>query len=202
MIAAPVPATFLARTLSHELSFTLKQPLLRGAGARIDTAPLRIARVEEEIAVLALKQTVIDIVFSVVRSYRDVMQAERRVDIRVRSLARARELLTVNELLVQTGRMAERDIVQTKADIAGREIQSIAARNALDATRLALTDILDVAGRPEIRLADTLADIRDAKPPQSGSTQRWKRRPEPAGFLVRSSESGTRELGWRSRKTP
>ena len=60
--------------------------------------------------------------------------------------------------------MAERDIVQTRADIAGREIQSIAARNALDAARLTLIDILDVAGRPEIRLADTLADIRDAKP--------------------------------------
>ena len=73
---------------SHELTFTFKQPLLHGAGARIETAPLQIARVEEEIAVLALKQAVIDVVSSVVRSYRDVMQAERRVDIRARSLAR------------------------------------------------------------------------------------------------------------------
>ena len=62
------------------------------------------------------------------------MRAERRAAIRAASLERARDLLAVSELLVGTDRMAERDIVQTKADIASRELRLIAARNDLDAT--------------------------------------------------------------------
>ena len=149
---------------SGELAFTFSQPLLRGAGAGVDTASVRIARVAEEINMLALAQTVMDIVSSVARSYRSYLQAERRVEIRTRSLDRARELLEVNELLVQTGRMAERDIVQTRADIASRELQLIAARSRLDAARLALTDILDVDSRTGIALADALGDVPELDP--------------------------------------
>lgn len=153
---------------SNQLAFTFKQPLLRGAGSEIDTAPVRIARVGERIDVLAFEQTVADVISSVVGRYRDLMQAERRVEIRTRSLDRARELLEVNRLLVRTGRMAERDIVQTRADIASREIQLVSARNSLDKARLALIDVLDVDSRTEIRLADTLADVRGAEPLPAG----------------------------------
>ena len=145
-----------------ELAF--RQPLLRGAGTEIDTAPVRIARVEERIAVLALGQAVTDVVSATIGRYRDYMRAEHRVAIRAGSLERARELLAVNELLVGTGRMAERDIVQTRADIASRELRLIAARNDLDAARLALTDILDVDSGTEIRLADTLTDTGNPVP--------------------------------------
>ena len=149
---------------SQELAFSFKQPLLRGAGVGYNTAPVRIARLTQRINVLALRQTVIDVVSSVIRSYRDYMRAERRVEIRAKSLQRARDLLAVNELLVRSGRMAERDIVQTKADIAGRELELIAARNGLDGARLSLTDILDIDSRTPIRLTDTLGGILAGEP--------------------------------------
>ena len=82
------------------------------AGMRVATAPVAIARLAEQINVLALKATVIDVVSSVAKRYRDYMQAERRVDIRTRSLERARALREVNELLVRTGRMAERKLAR------------------------------------------------------------------------------------------
>ena len=149
---------------ANALTFTFTQPLLRGAGTRVATAPVRIARLSEEIHVLALKSTVIDVVSLVARRYRDYLQAERRVDIRTRSLERARDLREVNELLVRTGRMAERDIVQTEAVIAERELRLIAARGALDAARLALTDILDVDSRTPIRLTGRLSAGLDPAP--------------------------------------
>ncbi|MCY4641494.1 MAG: TolC family protein, partial [Gammaproteobacteria bacterium] len=102
---------------ANELRFNFTQPLLRGAGIGVNTASVRIARMIEEINLLALRQTIIDVVFRVTQRYRDYLQAGHRVDIRTQSLQRARDLLAVNELLVRTGRMAERDIVQTKADI-------------------------------------------------------------------------------------
>ena len=145
----------------NEVEFTFRQPLLRGAGVGVNTASVRTARLAEEISVLVFKQAIIDIVSEVVRSYRGYMQAERRVDIRAKSLDRARELLAVNELLVETGRMAERDILQTKADIARRELRLIGARNRLDAARLTLIDILDIDSRTRLRLTETL-DVGDS----------------------------------------
>ena len=147
---------------SSTLTFT--QPLLRGAGAEIDTAPVRTARVEERRAVLALRQAITGVVSNTIGRYRDYMREERRAAIRAGSLERARDLLAVSELLVGTGRMAARDIVQTRADIAGRELSLVAARNMLDAARLALADILDVDSGAAIGLADTLAEAGDPAP--------------------------------------
>jgi len=138
------------------LTFAFAQPLLRGAGARVDTASLQIARLAEAANVLALRQTTASIVSDVIVRYRSYIQAERRVGIRVKSLERARAQLAVNETLVETGRMAARDIVQTQADIAGRELDLTAAENGLDAARLTLADILDVDSRTRFRLADSL----------------------------------------------
>lgn len=181
---------------SSEVAVTFRQPLLRGAGVGVDTAPVRTARVAEEINVLALGQTVTDIVSSVVRSYRSYMQAERRVEIRTRSLERARQLLAVNELLVRTGRMAERDIVQTRADIASRELQLIAAHSGLDAARLALADILDVDSRTGIRLAVALGDLPDIDPgrtdPVRGVETALRHRPDYRRALLRIENAKTR----------
>lgn len=145
----------------NEVEFSFRQPLLRGAGVGVNTASVRTARLAEEINVLVLKQAIVHIVSQVLRSYRGYMQAERRAEIRAKSLDRARELLAVNRLLVETGRMAERDIVQTKADIARRELRLIGARNRLDAARLTLIDILDIDSRTRLRLTETL-DVGDS----------------------------------------
>ena len=149
---------------SSEVRFTFRQPLLRGAGIGVNRAPVDIARVVEDINVLALRQTVIGVVTSVIGRYLALMQAEHRVEIRVESLRRARDLLAVNEELVRAGRMARRDVVQTEADIARRELELIAARNGLEAARLALADILDIDGGTRLRPADTLADILEPEP--------------------------------------
>lgn len=151
---------------STELVFKFTQPLLRGSGIGVNTASVRIAQAVEKSNVLTLKQAIIDVVTSVINTYRDYMQAEHRTEIRHQSLQRAQGLLEVNELLVRSGRMAERDVVQTKADIAGRELQLVAARNRLDATRLALTDILDIDSRTRVRLTDTLSEGLPGKPGQ------------------------------------
>ena len=141
---------------ANELEFTFEQPLLRGAGVEVNTAAIKISRHADAVNILALRQTVTDVISSVIRRYRAYGRAARRVDIRSKSLERARELLAVNKLLVRTGRMAERDIVQAQADIGGRELQLIAARSRLDAARLALVEILGIDSRTRLRLTDTL----------------------------------------------
>ena len=178
------------------LTFTFTQPLLRGAGMRVNTAPVRVARLGEKIGVLALRQTVIDIASSVVTRYRDYVQAERRVDIRAGSLRRARDLREVNELLVRTGRMAERDIVQADALIAGRELRLIEARGRLDAARLALTGVLDIDSRTRIRPTGTLGGSPDPEPthtdPARSIETALRRRPDYLAAVLRITNAQSR----------
>lgn len=186
---------------SNELRFTFRQPLLRGAGIGINKAPVDIARLTEEINVLGLRQTIIDTVSSVIGRYLAYMQAERRVEIRLESLRRARDLLAVNEELVRTGRMARRDIVQAEADIARHELELIATRNGLDAARLALTDILDIDEGTRIRLTDTLAGVLDPEPARTDVADSigtaLRNRPDYLGALlgVRNAETRVRVAG-------
>ena len=122
------------------LRFT--QPLLRGAGIAVGTADVARARRAERIGFLAFKSTVIDVVTRTVYAYRAVTSAMQTVDVAERSLRRAHELLAVNRILIETGRMAEQDVVQTEASVAERELSLTVARDALSDARLALSDLL------------------------------------------------------------
>ncbi len=137
-----------------ELAFI--QPLLRGAGFGTARASLRTARISEEINVLSFEASVVSLMSSALRAFRSYAQAERRDEIAARSLQRAQELLSVNKLLVQAGRMAERDVIQTEADIARRELDVISAAGGLDNARLSLIDLLDLDARTRFRVAGGL----------------------------------------------
>jgi len=137
-------------------SFNFVQPLLKGGGTAVATANLRNSRRQEEINVLAFRATIINIVNAAISAYRSFIQAKRQVEISDRSLQRAREQLAVNQLLIQTGRMAERDAVQTEADIANRELSLTEAQNSLDNTRLGLINVLDIDSRTQIEPTETL----------------------------------------------
>ena len=133
------------------LKFSFIQPLLRGGGVAVGTADLENARRREESNILAFKSVVMRLVTEVVESYWRLVTVARRLDISARSLQRARELLAVNRLLIRTGRMAERDIIQTEANVAERELALTEARNTLDAARLGLLTILDIDSRTRIQ---------------------------------------------------
>ena len=141
------------KTLST-IGFT--QPLLKGGGVTVNTASLKTARLQEEVNILALRAAVSNTVDSVIAAYRSLIQAERRLDIHTRSLQRARDLLATNQVLIQAGRMAERDIIQSEADVANRELSLIEARDDLDAAQLALLGILDIDSRARVQPTEEL----------------------------------------------
>ena len=132
------------------------QPLLKGSGVAVGTADIVTARRTERIGLLAFKSAVIGLVTRAVYAYRAVIQSMREVEIRKRSLQRARDLLAVNRILIETGRMAEQEIVQTEADVAERELSLTEARDSLNDARVALIDILDIDSRTRIRPTEAL----------------------------------------------
>jgi len=138
------------------VTFEFTQPLLKGAGTAVGTADVVTARRTERIGFLAFKAAVIEVVTRTIFAYRNVVRSTRAVDIAERSLERARDLLAVNRILIEAGRMAEQDIIQTEANVAERELSLIEARGGLDDARLALIDILDVDSRTRILARQTM----------------------------------------------
>ena len=133
------------------LKFSFTQPLLRGGGIAVGTADLENARRREEGSILAFQSVVMRLVTEVVRSYWNLVTVARRLEISTHSLQRAEELLEVNRILIRTGRMAERDLIQTEANVAERELAVTEARNSLEAARLGLLSILNIGSRTQIQ---------------------------------------------------
>ena len=131
-------------TYSMSWNISARQPLLKGGGIDVNTVSIRTAHISEQINILNLKSIIIDTITSAINSYRAFVQARKALEITKNSLKRARELMEVNKALIEAGRMAKVEIVQTQADIASKEFGLTQAENAADAARLSLLKILDI----------------------------------------------------------
>lgn len=141
---------------SQFITLEFAQPLLKGGGTAVGSADLVTARRMEQIGFLSFKSAIIEIVTQTIYAYRNLIRSMRAVEISERSLQRARDLLAVNRVLIDTGRMAEHEIIQSEANIAERELNLIETRDALNDSRLALIDILEIDSRTRIRPTETL----------------------------------------------
>lgn len=146
---------------SYEASgISLTQPLLRGGGLAVNMAPIRIARLQEEINRLQLEATVSGTVTTVITSYRNLVQAQEQVRLAEASLERTRDLLMTNRALIDAGRMAETDIVQTESGVANQEVALLQARQQLTSAQLALLQLLALASRTNVVAVDDMHAAR------------------------------------------
>ena len=132
------------------------QPLLKGGGVAVNMASLKNARNAEKSNVLALRSAITSTINAVIRSYRGFVQSQRGLEISEGSLQRAQAQREVNKLLIESGRMAEQDLVQNETSVAGRELSLTEARNRLDAARLSLIEVLDIESHVSLELTDAL----------------------------------------------
>jgi len=131
-------------TWRQNLQISFNQPLFRGAGSDVNRASVETARLTEQINVLALKSTLIDTITDVILSYRNLLQAQEQLKIERLSLDSAQQILEINRVLIEAGRLAPVEIVQSETAVANRQVSLVAAENNLESTRLALIQILDI----------------------------------------------------------
>lgn len=141
---------------SDGLRLTLTQPLLRGAGKDVATAPLRQAQVTEQANLLNLKANVSQTLYDIISAYRALLKAQNQVTLDKAALERAIGLLKMNKQLISAGRVAEFDVVQIEADIATQELAVNEANNQLDASRLMLLKLLALDLSTPVRASDSL----------------------------------------------
>lgn len=136
------------------VSLTFRQPLLRNAGGVIERADVDMARLQEQINVLGLRLTLSDTITNTIVAYRDVVQAQEQVKIQESALENAKRLLERDQALVEAGRTARVNLIQSEAQVASFEVDLVAARNNLEQNRLALVNILDIAPETPIIATD------------------------------------------------
>lgn len=145
---------------SDGLGLTLTQPLLKGAGETVATAPLRLARLTEQVNQLNVKASVSQTLYEIIAAYRGLLRAQNQVTLATRSLERAVALLAVNKQLIAAGRVAQFDVVQIEADIASQELAVEEAKNQLEVSRLLMLKLLALDLSTPVRASDSLQVTR------------------------------------------
>jgi outer membrane protein TolC len=127
---------------NFKLSFT--QPLLKGSGVKINQVPVEIAKLNEDGYIEALKLTLINQITDAIKAYRNLLQAQEQLKIQEESLRKAKDILEINLALIQAGRIARVDRVQSDAEVANQELSLLGAENGLESARLTLVNLLNI----------------------------------------------------------
>jgi outer membrane protein len=118
-----------ASPFSKSMDLTITQPLLRGAGRRVNTASVKNARLGERKNILNLQQTQIDKLTDTVIAYRTLIKNQEAVRIQELALESKRRQLEGIQSLVSAGRKPRSELIQTEKSIADTERSLILARN-------------------------------------------------------------------------
>lgn len=124
------------------LFFNVTQPILRGFGKDVTTAPLRIAEADRLTSDHALTQQVMDIVLAVEEAYWDLVFAIKDLEVQRASLKSAEDLYENNKKQVEVGTMAPLEIVVAEAEVANRKERIIRAEALVRITEDRLRNII------------------------------------------------------------
>ena len=117
--------------VDSELSFSLRQPLLRGAGTDVNLAGVRVARNNVALSEWDVKQRVMEVITDVIETYNDLHFAHENLAVARRNKALAGQLLRDNIKRVEVGVRTPLDVTTAQAEVAAREEAVITAQRAV-----------------------------------------------------------------------
>ena len=141
----------------------ISQPLLKDGGWAYNTASIKETRIREEDAVRFLRDRVIATVSDVITAYRDLLRVYQDLKVQRASLEQAREQMEITRLLIETGRRAANEILQSEANVARQELARENARTSLDDAQLRLLELLNI-GRDITIVPTEIVEYRTVEP--------------------------------------
>ena len=185
-----------------QADLVLRQPLLEGRGKEIATAGVAQARLRDEMAELGLERARSATVRQVLARFRTHTRAKLELGAREESLERSKELLALNRILVESGQMAARDVVQAQSGVARQELALVSAEYQGTQTRSALLELLDLNTDEDIRIEFEL-DLEGFEPKRENAKVEdvvhaaLRARPE---YTIAESRVEAARLAYRSAK--
>ena len=116
---------------TSDMTFSLNQPLLRGAGADANLADVRIARNNVTISDWGVRNQVMNVITQVNNVYNELQFTHENLDVARRSQELARQLLRDNIKRVEIGVKTPLDVTTAQAEVAAREAALITATRAV-----------------------------------------------------------------------
>ncbi|MCW7754295.1 TolC family protein [Desulfobotulus sp. H1] len=127
-------------------SVGFRQPLLKDGGLDYNTAPLRRAAMQEENNIRSLRDTLISTISGVIQDYRTLLSFYQDMEVQEDALTKAREQLEVTRTMIETGRRAPNEILQSEANLTRQELAFEEAKAQMDDAHLALLQRLEISG--------------------------------------------------------
>jgi outer membrane protein len=116
---------------SSDLSLSISQPLLRGAGNRANTHAIRIAKYERQITDARTKLEIVRVIAAVDRVYWRLYAARQELEVRKKQYDLAKALNEQAQRFVRAGDKAQVEIIRTEAGVAQQLEAIIIAENNL-----------------------------------------------------------------------
>jgi outer membrane protein TolC len=121
-----VPASeWVNPAYTSDVSLSLTQPLLQGAGIDYNLAAIRRAKLGAKIADLNFKSTVLTVIFNVETAYFNLIFAREQYKVQEDSLRLAQDLYDENVVKRQTGVLTDLDVLQAQVGVATARSQLI-----------------------------------------------------------------------------
>lgn len=145
-----------------DLLLSISQPLLRNAGRRTATHPIRIAALNSQITLAQTKLSVIRTLAAADRAYWDLYAAGKTLEVRQREYELAQEQLTRAERRLEAGDVANVEVIRARSGVADRLEAIIVADTARKRAERSLKRLINhpdlPVGGPQIVLPATSPD--------------------------------------------
>ena len=147
---------------SSSLVFEARQPLLRGAGTRVNLAPLRIAQLRAEQSLWEVKQATLAQVRSVEEAYWDLQAALVTVDVMERVLPLVTEVVRIERYRAQSERSTLADVARASIQSDQFQQQRLLARNSVVEKELRLRNLMGMEVVDGVRLVPVDLPTRES----------------------------------------
>jgi hypothetical protein len=131
-------------TYVGELEFSLRQPLLRGAGPEVTTAPLKIVQIKAEQSGWDLKYALMDSVRSIAEAYWQLYAARVALQSLDDVIPLLEEVVQLQEKAYRTQWVIYADVAKAHAQLHDYRQQRFALLSQMQATELRLRNLLGV----------------------------------------------------------
>ena len=123
-------------------SFTLTQPLLRGAGSSVNLRYIRIANENRKVSQLLFEQQVLETVYGASRIYFDLVSLGENVAVKKDALQAARKLEEDDQAQVDLGTLAPIELLRAKALVSSSEFDLTQAQGLYRTQEVILRNLI------------------------------------------------------------
>lgn len=146
---------FATETRQHNFYLTFNQPLWRNGGLERDRIPRTQGALAEELNQLQFQGNLVETISKTIFQYRNLVLAQENLEIERISLENVGKDVARTAALVQAGRLAPNDLLESQANFAERQLVFLKQQNNLRQLKLAFLQQLDI----DLDFALTLVEI-------------------------------------------